>query len=247
MLHCTERLCREPHEIPGRVKVTNELGEPISSLRFRRSVSDTSEMEGRETSDRAAAALSSSQSSSIPQSPRSRLQKMASVSSKTDPSLALSDKQGTGQAVGRLTTNTRRSNLKKSLTTALSTTPQNKLSFSESFDYLKLSITSSNHSHSVDYPDSHSDSEAFQEVGGAHPGQAEFETLREPSPAPTTPPNEEKLTAGVADEGSGHLGYFRPLLLFIPLRLGQDNFNMEYADALKVSYSIHVDIRDYVT
>lgn len=31
---------------------------------------------------------------------------------------------------------------------------------------------------------------------------------------------------------------FRPLLLFIPLRLGQDKFNMEYADALKACFAV---------
>ncbi len=32
--------------------------------------------------------------------------------------------------------------------------------------------------------------------------------------------------------------FFRPLLLFIPLRLGQEKFNMEYAEALKACFSI---------
>ena len=31
---------------------------------------------------------------------------------------------------------------------------------------------------------------------------------------------------------------FRPLLLFIPLRLGQEKFNMEYANALKACFTI---------
>ena len=67
--------------------------------------------------------------------------------------------------------------------------------------------------------------------------QLEFETLQQPDevlPAKPLVAKEEELTAGVSDKGSGHLGYFRPLLLFIPLRLGQDSFNMEYAEALKV-------------
>eukprot|EP00731_Ephydatia_muelleri_P030294 Em0021g817a len=33
-------------------------------------------------------------------------------------------------------------------------------------------------------------------------------------------------------------GYFRSLLLFVPLRLGQDKFNMEYAAALKASLTL---------
>lgn len=31
---------------------------------------------------------------------------------------------------------------------------------------------------------------------------------------------------------------FRPLLIFIPLRLGQEKFNMEYADALKACFTL---------
>lgn len=42
---------------------------------------------------------------------------------------------------------------------------------------------------------------------------------------------------GVAGVGSVNSGSFRPLLLFIPLRLGQETFNMEYATPLKVSHS----------
>ena len=243
LMYNVERLCREPHEIPGRVKVTNEQGEPISSLRFRRSVSDTSELQGHQATERAAA-FNGPHLSAIPETPLSRTQQKtgaaaAAMRSKTDPSLAVSDKQGTGLTVGRLTTNTRRSNLKKSLTSALST-PPDRVSFTESFDYLKLSITSNSSSSIEESPDSHSLAEEYSESIAA---QAEFETLQQPSPVHKVPPverKEEKLTAGVADEGSGHLGYFRPLLLFIPLRLGQDCFNMEYAEALKVNESLCV-------
>lgn len=35
---------------------------------------------------------------------------------------------------------------------------------------------------------------------------------------------------------------FRPLLLFIPLRLGQDKFNMEYAEALKTCLSLRQSV-----
>ena len=42
------------------------------------------------------------------------------------------------------------------------------------------------------------------------------------------------------EEGEGERekveGEFRPLLLFIPLRLGQEKFNMEYKEAIKVNY-----------
>lgn len=41
---------------------------------------------------------------------------------------------------------------------------------------------------------------------------------------------------GMAGVGSVTSGGFRPLLLFIPLRLGQETFNMEYAEPLKVTH-----------
>jgi hypothetical protein len=95
------------------------------------------------------------------------------------------------------------------------------VSFSESLDFLKLSITTN----CVSSADS----------------QSEFETLREPIEVDPPPPppsrEEEKLTAGAGaseDGGLGPVSNYRPLLLFIPLRLGQDGFNMEYAVALKV-------------
>ena len=46
-----------------------------------------------------------------------------------------------------------------------------------------------------------------------------------PTPAASVP-----VTGSRAERGG-----FRSLLLFIPLRLGQDTFNTSYADALKVS------------
>lgn len=222
---CAERLCREPHEIPGNIKVTNEQGEPISSLRLRRSVSDVSETHGHQPSERAAAFYGSSLETihETPHLPAHH--KRVSLRSKTDPSCALSDKQGTGTTVGRLATITRQSSLKKSLNSALNATKE--MNFSESMDYLKLSITST------------ISSDSNEAVVGSPDSQPEFETLLEPNAIPPSSDTliiekEEELTAGVAEEGSEHLGYFRPLLLFIPLRLGQDCFNMEYAVALKV-------------
>ncbi len=47
---------------------------------------------------------------------------------------------------------------------------------------------------------------------------------------------------GVTGVGSVNSRSFRPLLLFIPLRLGQETFNMEYAAPLKVSHSVHYQI-----
>lgn len=218
-----EKLCREPHEIPGKVRVTNEQGEPISSLRLRRSVSDISETQGHCASERAAAfnPPNSVPLPTISETPRSRKPQIRSRSShtKTDPSLALSNKQGMSQACGRLATIVRRSLIKQSLESAMNT-PKS-LSFSESMDYLKLSVTSNTNCNAFESPDA----------------QLEFETLQQPDKVTPTEPRtdkEEELTAGVSDEGSRHLGYFRPLLLFIPLRLGQDSFNMEYAEALKV-------------
>lgn len=145
----------------------------------------------------------------------------AMCTTKTKPSTALSDKHGTGQAVGRLATITRNSSIKKSLTSYMNSA-EGGVSFSESSDFLKLSITSN----SVSSADS----------------QSEFETLKEPTEVLCNDPlppsrEEEKLTAGAGaaeDGGLGPVSNFRPLLLFIPLRLGQDGFNMEYAVALKV-------------
>ena len=216
-------MCREPHEIPGKVRVTNEQGEPISSLRFRRSVSDATDTQGHYASERVAAFNPSNSAplSTISETPRSR-KLIVSNCTKTDPSLALSNKQGTGQACGRLATITRHSSIKQSLESALNT--PNQYSFLESLDYLKLSVTSN------------TNSDTFESLET----QPEFETLQEPDevlPAEPLEDREEELTAGVSDKGSRHLGYFRPLLLFIPLRLGQDSFNMEYADALKVTGS----------
>ena len=220
-MYTTERLCREPHEIPGHVKVTNEQGEPISSLRWRRSTSDISEMQGQMSSDRAAAFQSqATPSRPIFKTPPTGVRKQARVCTKTQPSTALSDKQGTGQAVGRLATITRNSSIKNTLTSYMSSA-EGGVSFTESLDFLKLSITS-NSASSVD-------------------SQSEFETLKEPNEVHRNDPppsrEEEKLTAGAGtseDGGLGPLSNFRPLLLFIPLRLGQDSFNMEYAVALKV-------------
>lgn len=221
-LYTIERLCREPHEIPGHVKVTNERGEPISSLRCRRSISDISEMQGQMSSERAAAFQNQATSSRpIFKTPPVGARKQA-TKFKTQPSTALSDKQGTGQAVGRVKTIIRNSSIKKALTSYMaSTDAEGGVSFTESLDYLKLSITT-NSSSSVD-------------------SQSEFETLREPSEVHHNDPpisrEEEKLTAGAGaseDGGLGPVSNFRPLLLFIPLRLGQDSFNMEYAVALKV-------------
>lgn len=217
-----EKQCREPHEIPGHVKVTNEQGEPISSLRWRRSVSDISEVQGRMSSERAATFQDQATPSRpiFRTPPNSGVHKQASVCTKTPPSTALSDKHGTGLAVGRLATITRNSSIKEKLTSYMSVADGG-VSFSESLDYLKLSITS-NSASSMD-------------------SQSEFETLTEPSDVhPKDLPmlsEEEKLTAGAGaseDGGLGPFSNFRPLLLFIPLRLGQDSFNMEYAVALKV-------------
>ena len=153
--------------------------------------------------------------------PTRGVHKQASICTKTQPSTALSDKHGTGQAVGRLATITRNSSIKKTLTSYMSNA-EGGVSFTESLDFLKLSITS-NSASSVDSP-------------------SEFETLAEPSEVhcndpPQSGEEEEKLTAGAGaseDGGLGPVSNFRPLLLFIPLRLGQDSFNMEYAVALKV-------------
>ena len=222
-LYAVERLCREPHEIPGHVKVTNEQGEPISSLRCRRSISDVSEMQGQMSSERAA----TFQNQATPLRPLFKTPPMGArkqaTKFKTQPSTALSDKQGTGQAVGRVATITRNSSIKKALTSYMrsSSDADGGVSFTESLEFLKLSITS-NSASSVD-------------------SQSEFETLKEPSEVHHSDPpmsrEEENLTAGAGaseDGGLGPLSNFRPLLLFIPLRLGQDSFNMEYAVALKV-------------
>lgn len=40
------------------------------------------------------------------------------------------------------------------------------------------------------------------------------------------------------DGGKATSTSFRPILLFIPLRLGQEKFNMEYKDALKACFSL---------
>ena len=157
--------------------------------------------------------------SETPRSRKPQIKRNISNHIKTDPSLALSNKQGMGQACGRLATITRHSSIKQSLETAMNTPKL--LSFSESMDYLKLSVTSNTSRDTFDSPDA----------------QLEFETLHQPDevlPAESQAEKEEQLTAGVSDKGSKHLGFFRPLLLFIPLRLGQDSFNMEYAEALKV-------------
>ena len=266
----TERLCREPHEIPGHVKVTNEQGEPISSLRWRRSVSDVSEMQGHMSSERAAAFQSqATPSRPIVMTPPVGFRKQASIcTTKTEPSTALSDKHGTGQAVGRLATITRKSLIKKPLTSYMNSA-EGGVSFSESLDFLKLSITAN----SVSSADSQSEFETLKEPteilrneppslsreeeklmaragvsedGGLDPvsadSQSKFEMLKGPTeilhdepPPPSR--EEEKLTAGAGvseDGGLGPVSNFRPLLLFIPLRLGQDGFNMEYAVALKV-------------
>ena len=150
--------------------------------------------------------------------------KQSSLCTKTQPSTAPSDKEGKGQAVGRLATITRNSTIKKALTSYMSSDSDgygaSGVSFSESLDFLKLSITSNSVS-SVDSP-------------------SEFETLNEPSDVcrrDSSPSKEEGLTAGAGSAEGGclsPLSNFRPLLLFIPLRLGQDCFNMEYSVALKV-------------
>ena len=150
------------------------------------------------------------------------MRKQASLGMKTQPSTALSDKHGTGQAVGRLATVTRNSSIKKALTTYI-TEADRGVSFTESLDFLKLSITSNSTS-----------------VASSADSQSEFETLKEPTKVHCDDPptsREEELTAGAgaSEDGLGPLSNFRPLLLFIPLRLGQDSFNMEYAVALKVS------------
>ena len=102
------------------------------------------------------------------------------------------------------------------------------VNFTESMDFLKLSITPNSNSVGSDL-------------------QSEFETLREPSEASNPALKEEELTAGAMGEGLGHQGNFRPLLLFIPLRLGQDSFNMEYAIALKVIYTYRVHVMIYIS
>ena len=52
---------------------------------------------------------------------------------------------------------------------------------------------------------------------------------------------EEDVSESEEDVDSGSRSpeeIFRPLLLFIPLRLGQEKFNMEYAEALKACFSL---------
>ncbi len=75
------------------------------------------------------------------------------------------------------------------------------------------------------------------ESGCASPGYVDHgssslpESLNTASLDNVTGVREEKGMAGVGTVTSGG---FRPLLLFIPLRLGQETFNMEYAEPLKV-------------
>ncbi len=48
---------------------------------------------------------------------------------------------------------------------------------------------------------------------------------------------------GMAGVGTVTSGGFRPLLLFVPLRLGQETFNMEYAEPLKVAFFYNNSLR----
>lgn len=61
---------------------------------------------------------------------------------------------------------------------------------------------------------------------------------REVESSPSGAANEAGWGGGTSDLDWGPVRRFRSLLLFIPLRLGQDKFNPEYADALKVSLTL---------
>lgn len=202
-------VCQQPFIMPGEVSVTNDSGQPYSQQ-------DDLERRLRATSDDGLPTLRHQHS--CPQ-PITKSNHTTGTRTKTRATVEFSTQQSMGVVTGVGSKTVRQRSLHHQFKKALQNGQNDE---SPLFDPSEFSVLDSPSLMVVD-----DETTGCEDYSGTETvGQGVVSGVDG-----VTGVMEEASVAGV---GSVRSGGFRPLLLFIPLRLGQETFNMDYVAPLKV-------------